>query len=107
MIKDRGNIKWSSLMLTEHRKKLEELYEFDKKDKKPILDQQKLDKMDKVIKQAIHEKASVRIRYYHKNDFEEYCGVIYNYKPLSRELIIICNKNKKNLKIRNIVDISL
>lgn len=56
MIKDRGNIKWTSLMLTEHRKKLKEIWDHDQDVKRPILDEQQLEVLENKIKEAIQSK---------------------------------------------------
>ena len=61
MIKDRGNIKWTSLMLTEHREKLRELYERDKDIEKPVLDEQQLEKLDSLIREVVQFQAEVKI----------------------------------------------
>ncbi|MFW6015953.1 MAG: YolD-like family protein [bacterium] len=106
MIKDRGNIKWSSLMLSEHRKKLEKLYEMDKSLKKPVIDEQELEKMDKVLKQAIHEKVPVRIRYYHMNALKEYYGIIEKYNILAREIILESKEGKYKIEVENIIKLS-
>ncbi|MEJ6951671.1 YolD-like family protein [Natronospora cellulosivora (SeqCode)] len=107
MIKDRGNIKWSSLMLSEHRKELEKLYELDKSSfNKPFLDEQKLEEMNKVLEQAIHEKASLRIKYYNKGLYE-YFGIVEKYNYQTREVYLVNDKDKYKLKINNIVELSL
>ncbi|NLM96999.1 MAG: YolD-like family protein [Halanaerobiaceae bacterium] len=76
MLKDRGNIKWTSLMLTEHREKLEELYEHEKYLKKPLLDEQQLERLDYLIKEAGREQHSIKLLYYHNRQIQEVEGRI-------------------------------
>ena len=64
MIKDRGNIKWTGLMLTEHRRKLEEILEHDSDIKKPVLDEQQLERLDVIIKEAVRDQFNVKMLYY-------------------------------------------
>ena len=47
MIKDRGNKKWISLMLVEHRKGLEEILEHEDDVDMPVLDEQKLEEFER------------------------------------------------------------
>ncbi|MGB4006681.1 MAG: YolD-like family protein [Halanaerobiales bacterium] len=100
MIKDRGNIKWTSLMLTEHREKLKELYERDKDIKKPLLDEQHLDRLDFLLGEALRLKANIEVLYYENRRLHYYQGRI-NLK--ANDLYL----DDKKLQPANIVDITI
>jgi|SRR5690554_393989 len=98
MIKDRGNIKWTSLMLTEHREKLEELYEHEKDIKKPLLDEQQLERLEHLTKEADREQLSVKLVYYQNHQVQEIEGRI----ALRNNKIFL---NERELIKGNIIDI--
>lgn len=104
-IKDRGNIKWSSMMLPFHVDELIIYSQKDKKIQKPILDNQFLEEMNYIISEAFANKKKVIIIYYKDNNFINYTGLIdkidcYNHK------ILLNNDNQYNsLFLSNIVKI--
>lgn len=62
MINDRGKIKWSSLMLPEHVKKLHDLFEEEAPITKPILSEDQWNDMERIMQQAISSEALVLIK---------------------------------------------
>lgn len=98
MIKDRGNIKWTSLMLTEHREKLEELFEHENDIEKPILDEQQLERLDILIREAVRDQFSVKVLYYKSRRLHESKG-----KIIVKDNFLYLNE-KKLIK-DNIIDI--
>ena len=59
MLKDRGNKKWTSLMLVEHRKKLKKIK--DKKDNINETKKQDPQEMNEIFQKAINENIKVKI----------------------------------------------
>lgn len=64
MIKDRGMIKWTSLMLPEHVNRLKELWEEDEQLHLPILDEQQLAEMNDLLYQAYEQQLTVRVTWH-------------------------------------------
>ncbi|MFP4660939.1 MAG: YolD-like family protein [Halanaerobiales bacterium] len=106
MIKDRGNIKWSSLMLTEHREKLEKLLQRDQDIEKPELDEQQLQEMDRSLKKALEFKQLIKVKYYKNHSFKEYQGKVLKYNTISHIITIKGSEDEYNLNVYNIIDIS-
>ncbi|MEC1050890.1 YolD-like family protein [Bacillus paralicheniformis] len=52
-LKDRGTIKWTSMMLPEHVKLLRELKDSQNRSKRPVLDAAQLDDMEIIIYEAM------------------------------------------------------
>lgn len=77
MYKDRGIIKWAPFdALVGFQNKIDEmLYERGKKER-PILCEDKLIEMDRVIREAIESKYEVFIEYYHEGYFKHLSGAI-------------------------------
>lgn len=105
-IKDRGNIKWTSLMLVEHRKKLEELKKSEKYRKRPNLDEQILKLFDYKIKEAVKRNIKVKITYYNNQRYEDIITRIRSYDTQLKRLFL-SGKDLKSIVFEDIVDISL
>ena len=61
MIRDRGNLKWTSMMLPEHIKKLRVWVDDDKKTDKPQLDDLELELISDEITRAFNSKCEVKL----------------------------------------------
>lgn len=64
MIRDRGKIKWTSMMLPEHVSLLREWAEEDSYETRNELDEQKIEEINHTIAEAMEYGANVRISYY-------------------------------------------
>ena len=105
-IKDRGNIKWTSLMLVEHRKKLEELKNNEKNREKPDLDQQIYEVFNYRIKEAIEKNYEVKIIYYKDSEYREISTYIKNFDSNQKKLYLTDQKVKE-ISFENIAEITL
>ena len=107
-IRDRGNIKWTAMMLTEHREALERLAEKTKERVKPEVDQQKLEEMNGLLCQSLAQGSSVQITYFQSSNFHRVGGTLKAYHPIHRELLLEDEAgNEITLLLENIVDVSL
>ncbi len=61
---ERGNIKWTSLMLPEHVQMVKKIWEEDEKLEKPVLDAQELEEINFVLHQALYDDLTLHIEYY-------------------------------------------
>lgn len=93
-IKDRGNKKWTSLMLVEHKKRLKELKEKEGQLEKPELDEQLKDEINSKLKQALKNNLSVKLKYFKNKSFVTAAGRIS--KVDSIEKYIELEKTHKN-----------
>jgi len=108
-IKDRGNIKWTSLMLVEHRKKLEKLKNNENNKEKPELSEDELERLNYILKRAINENLNIEVIYYHKKNFHHCKGKIMKIKSFPQKIILNSNEkyNKIKILINDIIDIKL
>ena len=67
MIRDRGKIKWTSLMLPEHVSLLREWAQEDSYETRNELDEQRIEEISHTIAEAMEYGAMVRITYYKAN----------------------------------------
>lgn len=86
MIHDRGSIKWSSLMLPEHKKKLAELYQEQFHEKRPILDEQKQEEINRFLVEAQSREQEIEVVFFRNRGFHVIKGKITKVNLLSGEL---------------------
>lgn len=101
--KDRGNKKWTAMMLIEHRKRLEKLKESEKNRKKPILDDQEKSAINFKLQQAMQKDLTVEIKYYDNKRFKNSAGRI-DKVDINQRYIIISNKK---IPFKNIMELKL
>ena len=100
MLKDRGNKKWTSLMLVEHRKGLEEILKHEEDIDRPELDDQQLERLDCVIQDALRDNLLVEVIYYESRRLHRVKGSI---KVNNTQIVV----DGKRLSTQNIIDIKI
>lgn len=69
-VNERGTKKWTSIMLPEHVKMLEEMFAEQERKTKPILDEQQLLENNLTLQLAVNEDLQVEIKYYRNHDIK-------------------------------------
>ena len=87
-IKDRGNKKWTAMMLIEHRERLKELKEHEDDREKPVLDDQEKAVINSRLHQALENDLKVKIKYYRNKRFKTISGKIKRVDVNRREVVI-------------------
>ncbi|MED4456138.1 YolD-like family protein [Metabacillus fastidiosus] len=106
MIKDRGIIKFTAMMLPEHKGSLKQLLEDEKKIPKPILDEQRIEEIETIILNAMEFNESLIFQVYKKGALIEVVGTTHYIDHLNKELRIKDDKDKVHLiKFNNIVHV--
>lgn len=103
-IKDRGQIKWVSLMLPEHRKGLEELAREDQEIERPLIDEQQLESLNYILAQSLKEKSRVKISFYERKRLKSISGTIRDYSFSKREINI---EGDRPIPLAAIIDIKI
>ncbi|MGI6227657.1 MAG: YolD-like family protein [Peptococcales bacterium] len=104
-MKDRGAIKWSAMMLPEHKKLLEKMYEEQAWVEKPILDENKSEEINIALLLSLKEKKKVRIKFYREHSFKVMEGIVIKFLPISRKIKIDDNQGTvRYLELQEIVD---
>ncbi|TCP24503.1 YolD-like protein [Scopulibacillus darangshiensis] len=99
MVKDRGTIKWTSLMLPEHMTALRQWKADYKKIEKPILDEQEYEEIDRVLCDAMGEALPVIVDYYKNGFIEQLVGFAQRYDQLNK-VLYVQNKNRDLVKLK-------
>ena len=88
MLRDRGSIKWVSMMLPEHVDSLREYHEsFQKIKIHP--DEQKYEEFNEIICEAMAENRFLQFAYYRQGEVKTLAGRIHYADALKRELRIV------------------
>ena len=108
MIRERGNIKWTSMMLPEHVKELRDWKEEEKRNQMPVLDEQKIEEMNEVICQAMEFHWPLRFHYFKNGETNVLSGYVHYIEPLTKELRVIDHKEqKRNVKLLDLIHVEL
>lgn len=69
--RDRGSIKWTSLMLPEHVEMIRNLWKEDERVEKGIVDEQKAVEIDFLLQRALTDDLTVRVKIHNGFDYDE------------------------------------
>lgn len=106
-LRDRGTIKWTSMMLPEHVQILKDMWEEDKLDKAPELDEQALEELNTAIMTAFENQQEIHLHMYHNGSFHEYHGFVQKLLPQQRAIKLITMDNSTyTIQIASIIQIS-
>ena len=89
MIRDRGRIKWTSMMLPEHVKMLRDWAQEDEIEKEREMDEQQLELMNGTILEAMEYNHAVAITYYGNRRYETIVGKIHYLDGIEGRLRIV------------------
>lgn len=108
MIHDRGGMKWTSLMLPEHKRKLVELYQEQFYENKPFLDEQKKEDLNCSLAEALSNHGVIRVVFFHNRGFHSFVGAVEKVNLLTGKLYLVGEEGHSiSLWINKIVDIDV
>jgi hypothetical protein len=108
MIRDRGRIKWTSMMLPEHVKMLRDWVKEDRDEEKREMDEQQLELMNGILAEAIEFNQFVAITHYRNRNYEIVIGKIHYWDEVGKKLHIVDHfKESHRIPLSNIADIRL
>ncbi|MFC7371150.1 YolD-like family protein [Fictibacillus iocasae] len=89
MIRDRGNIKWTSMMLPEHVKLLRTHEEEADRMEQPHMDEQKQEEWEELLCEAMAENRMLRIDCYKDGRIVQVEGAVHFLDEIKKEIRII------------------
>ncbi|RFU65620.1 YolD-like family protein [Peribacillus glennii] len=106
MIRDRGRIKWTSMMLPEHVKLLRDWAQEDTYEERRDLDEQQLEEMNMAIGEAMETGSAVNIIYYENRRHQLLIGTIHYYNELQQKLHVVDRFDEAHyVRLADIVDV--
>ncbi|WP_257347878.1 YolD-like family protein [Pseudalkalibacillus decolorationis] len=105
-IRDRGNIKWTAMMLPEHVKLLRDWKEEDRIQQKPELDEQKLEEMNEIIYEAMASNRPLSFIHFENTEYKILIGNIHYADPVQSILRIVSEfGDRHDLRLQDILDV--
>ncbi|PLR99832.1 YolD-like family protein [Bacillus sp. T33-2] len=89
MIRDRGRIKWTAMMLPEHVQFLRDWAKEDTYDAEREIDEQQLELMNETISRAMEFNSPVAITHYRNRQYELVIGKIHYCDELGKKLHVV------------------
>jgi hypothetical protein len=108
MIRDRGRIKWTAMMLPEHVKLLRDWAHEDTYEHQKEIDEQKLEEMNSLLASAIETNQSIIVTHYRNRKYELVIGHIHYWNEFTQMLHIIDHFEEiHRISIEDIADVQL
>lgn len=104
--RDRGSIKWSSLMLPEHKERLSAWYKEQEYVAKPELDEQKWEEINRLLAEAWAENQKIEVTYYHDHRLHTAVGRIKTCDPI-RHYLQLTEESILSISMTDIIDVRL
>ncbi len=88
MLKDRGNMKWTAMMLPEHLEKIREWKQEQFYDKKRDLTDWELEEIEQTIQRAFKLRKLVTLTLWHNHNFHDETGLVTGMDQLKKEMLL-------------------
>ncbi|GGF21521.1 hypothetical protein GCM10010954_20430 [Halobacillus andaensis] len=107
--RDRGTIKWTSLMLPEHVEMIKKVWKEDKRVEKGMLDEQKAAEIDFILQRALHDQLTVDLSVHNGFDYESWRLKITAVDKRSRKIkaLDLQAKDPVEFSLDDIADIAI
>ncbi|KAB2333765.1 YolD-like family protein [Bacillus mesophilum] len=108
MIRDRGRIKWTAMMLPEHVKMLRDWAAEDQYEQKKELDEQEVERLNEVLAEAMEFNRNVVITHYRRQKYELTMGTIHFWDEMNKRLHIVDRFHEiHRIDLSSVVDVRL
>ncbi len=102
---DRGNKKWSAMLLPEHRERLRQMAEDEQKIVKPRLDADQWEDLNYKLQAALTEKRIITITYFKHDTLVNVTGIISKCDLINRMLYVKEDEHPIKIKLSNIIEV--
>ncbi|QPC46774.1 YolD-like family protein [Mangrovibacillus cuniculi] len=107
MIRDRGRIKWTSMMLPEHVKILREQQMRQNEQKQPELDMHMWEELNERLQEALDGQQLVTLTYFEGGYFQEVIGVVRKVDMLQRVLMLEGKTETRKVSMEKVTNLEL
>lgn len=107
MIKDRGNIKWQGMMLTEHTNMLKDWKKANDLVQRPDLVEWELTLLAEEIERAFKSKASVKLTYWKDGKLVDDYGKIITIINKEKSIVFDDSCSTTNYKFEDIIKVAI
>ncbi|WP_068672264.1 YolD-like family protein [Oceanobacillus sp. Castelsardo] len=103
-INDRGTIKWTSIMMPEQIKMLNDYWKTTEYKQKPVLDEQELEEIGMKLQMAIHNDLTVEVKYFSDHDYKLIKGKLKKIDAVGNFLQF---DDYAKIKLMNVLDVNI
>ncbi|MFF2179447.1 YolD-like family protein [Lysinibacillus sp. NPDC058147] len=107
MIKDRGNMKWTAMMLPEHLVEIRKWKEEQFHEKKRDLTEWELEEIEQTIQRAFKLRQLVTLTLWQNHNLHDKTGLVTGMDPHKKELLLDANISVKRISLNDIQDAKL
>ncbi|QOS76704.1 YolD-like family protein [Paenibacillus sp. JNUCC31] len=102
---DRGNKKWTSLLLSEHRERLLQWKASLGKQERPVLTPERSNELAFLIQEAFYEQSYITITYFSGDEFQQLHGKIKNCRLDIKSIEVSSKDGPASILFSDIIDI--
>ncbi|SEA54550.1 YolD-like protein [Thalassobacillus cyri] len=107
-LRDRGTIKWTSLMLPEHVKMVKEVWKEDERIEKPILDEQQAMEIGYTLRRSLADDLTIEVKYHNGFNFNYARCKILTINQLEGKLIATDDSGSElTINLKNIMEVNI
>lgn len=107
MLNDRGNMKWTSMMLPEHLAELRKWKEEQFNEKKRELTEWELEEIERTIQRASKLQTLVTLTLWQNRNLQDKTGLVTGLDPYKKELLLDTDISVKRISFNDIQDAKL
>ncbi|WP_082341254.1 YolD-like family protein [Sporosarcina globispora] len=106
MIRDRGKMKWqSAFFMPEHVKMLKQITFDDKKQKKPLLDEQEFEEIGFIVMDSLNYTIPIKVTIWQEGFFETITGIVAKVDMLMKYILFECDDGRRRISIGEITGV--
>jgi len=94
MLRDRGTIKWTSMMLPEHVKMIREWADNDQNEQQVNMDEQRMEEWNDVLLLAMEDKLLIHMTYHDGRLYIKATGYVTKLDPYTKQLYLTDQTNE-------------
>lgn len=102
---DRGSLKWTSLMIPEHKKMLQEMYAELEHIEQPELDEQEKERLNQTLITAMEYDRPIQLSVYEEGAIHMMKGKVKTYNSTDRSFSFTTEEEFLHINMDNITDI--
>ncbi|MBO8155022.1 MAG: YolD-like family protein [Bacillaceae bacterium] len=107
MIRDRGSIKWTSLMLPEHVKELKRMWKDESRKPRPILDEQKLEVLNTQLLEAFKFSSLIEVTIYQNGTEATLTGNVEKLDAVSQRITLQSKEDSLIIPVSDIIHLEI
>ncbi|PPA71771.1 YolD-like family protein [Jeotgalibacillus proteolyticus] len=103
MLRDRGTIKWTAMMLPEHVKMIRQWAESDQYEEQAEVDEQRAEEWNELLALAIEDALLVQVTFYQGQNYTQAAGSVMGVDPFAQTIKLLDQSDQvKVIKLKTI-----